>query len=263
MKYILPMKNPWLSAHFRLATLLTFLFPLIAFAGQPLGISKNIRVASGVEIPITVFAAGGRTLLLWLPSENGLIATEHHGAELAKLDIEVWLADLHGAYFLPLVPSSMRQIPVGDVTQLIAMAQQLSGKDVYLVSEGSGAALALQSASRLHKSKRKLKGAILFSPNLYVATPEPGREVEYLPIASRTNLPIMILQPELSPWMWRVDQLRSLLKRGGSKVGLESLPGVRDRFYFREDALPPERALAERLPQLILNAQKSLKEKHR
>ena len=263
MKYILPMKNPWLSAHFRLATLLAFLFPLIAFAGQPQGISKNIRVASGVEIPITVFAAGGRTLLLWLPSENGLVATEHNAAELAKSDIEVWLVDLHGAYFLPLVPSSMRQIPVGDVTQLIAMAQQLSGKDVYLVSGGSGAALALQAASKLHKSKRKLNGAILFSPNLYVATPEPGHEVEYLPIASRTNLPIMILQPEYSPWMWRVDQLRSLLKRGGSKVGLESLPGVRDRFYFREDALPPERALAERLPQLILNAQKSLEEKHR
>ena len=106
-----------------------------------------------------------------------------------------------------------------------------------------------------------LRGVILLSPNLYVATPDPGKEAEYLPVTSHTKLPIAILQAENSPWKWRIEQLRSRLEQGGSKVNVVLLPGVRDRFYFRDDALPPEQALAARLPGLVLNALKSLEGK--
>lgn len=252
------MKKTWFSVYFRPATFLLFLFPLLAFAGQPQGVSRIIHLG-GVDVPLTVFPARGQALLLWLPSESGLVAAEYQAAAaLAKSGVEVWLPDLHGAYFLPVVPSSMLQIPAGDVARLIAAAQQRSGKAAYLVAEGRGAALALQAVAVLRKSRQKLRGAILFSPNLYVATPEPGEEAEYLPVASRTSLPIVILQPEYSPWKWRVDQLRSLLEQGGGRVRVELLAGVRDRFYFRSDALPPEQALAARLPELVLNARKSL-----
>lgn len=242
--------------------LLALLFPLAALAGSHKGIAQTIHLPGGTDVPVTIFPAKGQTLLLWLPSESGLVAAEYRtAAALAKTGIEVWLPDLQGAYFLPIVPSSLQKIPVADVVRLITVAQLRSRKAVYLVTEGRSAALALQAAAGLQKSRQKLRGAILLSPNLYVETPEPGEEAEYLPIASRTKLPIVILQAENSPWKWRVEQLRSHLEQGGSKVKVVLLPGVRDRFYFRGDALPPEQELAARLPELVQNAEKTLEGK--
>ena len=245
-----------------LIALLTLLWPLIVFSAPMLGKTETLHL-QGTDVPLTVFPAKGHSLLLWLPSESGIVAAEHKvAAVLAKAGVEVWLPDLHGAYFLPMVPSSLRQIPVGDVARVIGLAQR-RGKAVYLVTGGSGAALALQAAAQLGKSKNPLHGAILLSPNLFTGTPEPGADAKYLPIASRTRLPIFILQPEYSPWRWRVDELQSRLGQGGSQVKVKLLPGVRDRFYYREDASPSERTLAVRLPELISNALKSFKDKHR
>ncbi|ARU32717.1 hypothetical protein CAP31_14220 [Sulfuriferula sp. AH1] len=145
-----------------------------------------------------------------------------------------------------------------NVARLIAASARRSGKKIYLVSEGNGAALALTAAAALHDDRRDLRGAILLSPNLYVATPEPGEDARYLPVTTATHLPLAILQPELSPWRWHLDQLQTLLSRGGASVAIKLLPKVRDRFYFRDDALPAEQALAPSLPQLIINAYKQL-----
>ena len=256
------MKKIGFPLPFALALLLALLFPLSVVAAPIQAVSQTLHLPGGTDVVLSVVPGKGNTLLIWLPSESGIVAAEHKiAAVLAKSGIEVWLPDLHAAYFLPIVPSSMQQIPAADVARVIALAQQ-RGKAVYLVSGGSGAALALQAVAQLGNSKHKLAGAILFSPNLFAGTPEPGEEAKYLPVASRTRLPIVILQPDYSPWKWRVEELQSRLQHGGSKVRLKSLPGVRDRFYYREDASPAERAWAVRVPELILNALKSLKEKH-
>lgn len=249
-------------AHWCRAFVAVFLLlPLIGWSASPRGTSETLRLQSGTEVPLTVFPAQGSSLLLWLPSESGLVAADHKAAALlAKSGIEVWLPDLHAAYFLPIVRSSLLQIPVADVARVIAQAQQ-RGKAVYLISSGNGAALALQAVTQLSKQKSRPAGAILFSPNLFTGTPEPGDDARYLPVTSRTRLPIFIVQPDHSPWKWRVEELQSRLQRGGSKVSVQILPGVRDRFYYREDASPAERAWAPRLPELILNALQSLKAK--
>jgi len=258
------MIKPWIHACLLHATLLTLFLPLPGLAAPQNGIAQTIRLPGGTNVSATVFPAKGKILLLWLPSESGLVGAElKTAAALSKTGMEVWLPDLQGAYFLPVVPSSMEKIPVADVAHLIAEAQLHSRKAVYVVTEGRGAMLALQAAAILPKNRQILRGVILLSPNLYVATPDPGKEAEYLPVTSRTKLPIVILQAENSPWKWRVEQLRSRLEQGGSKVKVVLLPGVRDRFYFRDDALPPERAMAARLSKLVQTAQKTLEEKHK
>lgn len=237
-----------------LILLWALLFPLVAFSASERGTSEALHLRPGTDVPLTVFPAQGHTLLLWLPSESGIVAADHKtAAVLAKSGIEVWLPDLHAAYFLPIVRSSMHQIPVADVAQVVAQAQQ-RGKSVYLISSGNGAALALQAVAQLGNGKSTVRGAILFSPNLFTGTPEPGEDAKYLPVTSRTRLPIFIVQPDHSPWKWRVEELQSRLQRGGSKVRVQTLPGVRDRFYYREDASPTERAWASRVPELILSA---------
>lgn len=251
-----------LSGYLHLCLMLCLLIAVSSgIAAAPLAGAKqqNVTLANGTEIPVTVFPGRSNAILLWLPSENGLVPAEFNAAsEIAKSGVEVWLADLHTAYFLPIVPSSLQQIPADDVAQLIAASARRSGKKIYLVSEGNGAALALTAAAALHDDRHDLRGAILLSPNLYVATPEPGEDAQYLPVTTATHLPLAILQPELSPWRWHLDQLQALLNRGGASVAIKLLPKVRDRFYFRDDALPAEQALAPSLPQLIINAYKQL-----
>lgn len=223
--------------------------------------TQTLQLPGGTEIALRVYPAKGNSLLLWLPSESGIVVADHKtAAVLARLGIEVWLPDLHAAYFLPIVPSSLQQIPAADVARVIALAQS-RGKAVYLASGGSGAALALQGAALQTKNSNPLRGAILLSPNLFAGTPQPGEDAKYLPIASHTRLPIVILQPDNSPWKWRVEELQSRLQQGGSTVSVKSLPGIRDRFYYREDASPTERGWAARLPELMMNALNALKEK--
>ena len=247
--------------HFGLASLLAFLWLPAAYATPSPAATQTLQLPGGTELALRVYPANGNTLLLWLPSESGIVAADHKAAAMiAKSGVEVWLPDFHAAYFLPIVPSSLQQIPAADVMRVIALAQQ-RGKAVYLVSGGSGAALALQGAAPETKNSKPVRGAVLLSPNLFTGTPQPGEEAKYLPIASRTRLPIVILQPDYSPWKWRAEELQSRLQRGGSTVSVKSLPGIRDRFYYREDASPTERAWAARLPELVLNALKTLKEK--
>ena len=235
--------------------------PSVAYTASTPAASQTLQLAGGTEVTLRIYPAKGNTLLLWLPSESGIVAADHKAAEvIARSGVEVWLPDLHAAYFLPIVPSSLQQIPVADVAHVIALARQRS-KQVYLMSGGSGAALALQGAALQTKNSNSLRGAVLLSPNLFTGTPQPGEEAKYLPIASRTRLPIFILQPDYSPWRWRVEELQSRLQHGGSTVSVKSLPGIRDRFYYREDASPTERTWAGRLPELVLNALNSLKEK--
>lgn len=213
------------------------------------------------EIGVTVYPAKGRDLLVWLPSDNGVLPADARiAAQLASAGIEVWMADALGARFLPVVSSSLEQIPAADIADTVRAAKTKTGKAIYLLGPGRGAVAALNGAKLLQSDKNKiLNGVVLISPNLYVGTPDAGEEAKYLPIAAQTRTRFYILQPELSPWRWYLDRLSSQLKRGGGRVQVKTLAGVRDRFYYREDGPPAEQAMAKRMPQLIAHALKDLK----
>lgn len=249
----------------RPAKLLQFLFFVLLWCVPPAQAEDRVvALADGVEVPVQVFPAEGSVVLLWLPSEMGFVPGESDAAAaLARKGVEVWMADTLFARFLPVLASSLDMVPPEDVGQLIAAASKISGKRVYLVTAGRGAvpalrgALAWQEHWRRHSGSGRLAGAILLYPNLYEATPEPGEEARYLPVATRTNLPIVILQGQLSPWYWYLDTTKSMLEQGGSRVYVTVLPGTRDRFYGRDPGnvpLPAERAMAKRLPDLLEGA---------
>lgn len=221
---------------------------------------RTIPVAPDVEVPVTHYSARGQTLILWLPSEFGLVQTQHSAAEkLARRGYNVWLADLFGAHFLPVAPSSLNEIPVADVTGLIQAAAKKYRK-IILVGSGRGAAVSLGGAQQWQSKYKQhpIAGAVLLFPNLLTSSPEAGEEAAYLPITRQTRLPIAILQGDLSPWYWQLDTLKQQLEQGGSRVAIKHLPGTRDRFYFRDDALPRERELGDRLDVLIDEAIKNL-----
>ena len=217
-------------------------------------LARDVNVADGVDVSVEVHESAGDKLLLWLPS--GIAGGEPDAAlaeKIRALGIEVWRADILGARFLPNLESSLAQVPESDISALIDAARQ-RGKRVTLLASASAGLLALRGAQawqNAHPKLTALDGVILLHPNLYLAPPEPGREPEYHPQVTRTRLPIHIVQPEKSPWIFQLDKLQAALESGGSHVSLQALLGVRDRYYFRADASDAEDAEAARLPQVL------------
>lgn len=240
-------------AAFRLTPLVLAVVLLSSLSGAFAAEQRLIPLTGDIEAPIAVHPASGDRLLLWLPSEHGLPDPVAGVAEgLAGQGIEVWEADLLEAHFLPVQASSLAEVPAADVVALIEAARE-TGKQVYVAASDHGAVLALEGTRAWQQAHpdEALGGAVLISPNLYTSTPEPGETARYLPIARATNLPVYVLQPERSPWRWRLEQLYTRLSEGGASVFLHQLPGVRDRFHFRPDGDPAEARRSEQLPRLL------------
>jgi len=218
---------------------------------------KEIRLAGDVSVSVRINPADGTRLLLWLPSEYGFVdETNELASKLAASGIEVWRADLLAAHFLPPVPSSIHKVPVTDIAAVIDRAIGDKTKMVTIVADGRGAVLALRGVKHWQQSRKNhkaglLKGAVLLSPNLYVETPQPGQVAQYLPIAGQTAFNTVVLQPQMSPWYWWRDRLKTKLIQQGYRSEIRVLQGVRDRFFFRPDATSVENKLAMQLPVLI------------
>lgn len=226
---------------------------------------RDIGLADGTQVPVDIqapTAAPSGAVVLWLPSGFNSAAAEQPVAHrLATLGIEVWQADVLAARLLPPLESSLEQVPAEDVAQLIDAAHQ-GGKRVYLLAAARAAVLALRAAQARDAGaapdRSGLSGIILLHPNLYVGPPPPGREADYHPVVARTRAPVFILQPELSPWRWRLPRTQAELARGGAPVFTRLLASVRDRFYFRPDATAVETETTGRLAEMLRQAVQTL-----
>lgn len=246
-----------------------FVLRLVAFVALALGVgaataaSRDIKLEDGTAVTVEAHPARGEALVLWLPSGFGKFAGEAQVAErLAVLGVEVWQADLLEARFLLPVESSLENVPDSDVVALIEAAAN-TGKRVYLLASARGGIVALRGArawQARHPASTALGGALLLHPNLFAGPPEPGKEAEYHPAAAQTRLPLYILQPEQSPWRWRLEATQKELERGGSKVFTRMLTDVRDRFYFRPDATSVEEDVANRLAGMLRDSIRTLSE---
>ncbi len=242
----------WISLC-RVVLIVLFIAPSISGAVT----EKKIKLAGDASVLLRIHPASGNRLLLWLPSEYGLVdETYALASRLAMAGIEAWQADLFAAHFLPPLPSSINKIPVADIATVIDYATRRKGKNVYVFADGRGALLVLRGVKKWQQSYEtvnsgNVKGAVLLSPSLYVEMPQPGQQAQYLPIVGQSVLNTVILQPKMSPWYWWRDRLQAKLRQHGSGCEMRVLEGVRDRFYFRPDATSAEMTLLERLPLLI------------
>lgn len=240
-------------------------FALIALFLPVLGhgaSSISLLLDDGVEAPVTRHEADGNDLLLWLSSEAGTqVIDAAIAAQLSDFGIEVWRVDLLEARFLPALQSSMDKVPASDFKKLIEYAAKGSDKAIYVVTAGRGAIPVLRGSrawQQDHPVNTRLMGLILISPQLYLETPNPGVAARFMPIVTRTNLAIYLLQPDLSPWYWKLDEIIPTLEQGGSDLFVRILRGVRDRYYFRPDAMPGETKAIHRLPGQIYQGMKFL-----
>ena len=233
--------------------LLLLLLPGLSFATE----DRVVSTPAGDEIPLRVAPADGGRLVLWLSSEFGNTPRRSALADaLARSGVEVWAADLHAAWFLPVGRYSLNDVDPRAIAALIDAAVA-SGKSVYLMAEGRVAALALSAVHEWQRSGKAgpaLRGLLAFSPRFFVSTPQGGESADYLPIAAASNLPIYLLQPEASAGFWRVGRDVQELEKGGAAVFLHRLAEVSDGFYARPEFTPAEEALTARLPELLRGA---------
>jgi hypothetical protein len=249
----------------RTVFLLAFFLAALAAPAMAQDQLRELMLPSGESMHFRVLAAQGDTVVLWLPCDEGQGTIETQSSyTLARAGIEVWLADLLGAHFLPAAPSSMMEISAEDVAATIEHVRQQTGKRIYLVAHGRGAVPALTGTrhwQQQHGNERAdVAGVILFFPKLLEGELEPGKLSPYLPITRQTSVPVVILQPMLTPERFWVERLKGELEQGGAKVVVTLLPGVRGFFYLRNDRTPAENALTDKLPQLVLDAIASLKQ---
>jgi thiol-disulfide isomerase/thioredoxin len=236
---------------------------LVLLCGLPAahGAMREITLADGTQVPVDVHAPTGSAngaLLLWLPSGFNSAAAEAAVARrLAALGVEVWQADVLAARLLPPLESSLDEVPGADIAQLIDAARK-GDKQIYLVASARAGVLALRAAQAWRAQPARgtsgLAGIILLHPNLYVGPPEPGREADYHPAVAQTRAPVFILQPEQSPWRWRLERTQEELEKGGAPVFTRLLADVRDRFYFRPDATVVEAETARSLAEMLRDA---------
>ncbi|RUM90112.1 MAG: TlpA family protein disulfide reductase [Thiomicrospira sp.] len=196
--------------------------------------------------------------VLWVPSEHGVLREEQKVAEqLADAGFTVTMPNLFESYFLPVASSSLRKIPSNIIEREIA---RLHANEIplFVISSNEGASLVIKALASFQQTSTSMVGVVLLNPNLYIETPQAGQQAKYWPTVSQVNAPVYVIQSELSPWRWHLPQLQQELSLSGSDVFIRLLPKVRDRYYFRPDALPVEQKQAQTLSSDLMQAMKTL-----
>lgn len=218
---------------------------------------------SGVEIVSQRYPASGPVLVLWLTGQDGRVEAEHRAADfLARQGVETWVTDFLAPYFLPLLPSSVAQVPDADLAAwLEAVRRANPERHLILVAPGHLAGLALRATVAWRRqaggvagglAKNPFAGALLLFPLLYQDL-QPGQEPAYAPVVDQARLDLVILQPRASAGYWWRERLQARLEAGGSRVWMTVLDGLRDGFYRRGDASAEEQAAGARLGAIVLD----------
>jgi thiol-disulfide isomerase/thioredoxin len=226
-------------------------------------ITTTGKAAPAVEITVEVedselsllrFNAEGEHLIIWVSPGFGDQRRSYATAEaISRNGIEVWHIDLAESLFLTKSTSTLRSLDGRYVAGLIAAAHDRTGKQVTLMTRSyaslpvlRGARLwQLQASQQADMQPGYLTGAILFSPELYSEIPPLGQPPVYDPIASSTNIPIMLYQSGRRGNRWQLDKTMEKLQSGGAAVYLKVLPGVTGVFYIEDTAAETVKVLQD------------------
>lgn len=221
----------------------------------------QVVASDGTELNFMRYPATGEYLIIWIAPGYGIHERSIQVAQrLASKGIEIWQIDLAETLFLPRSTEQMRAFTGKYIADLIEAAHKETGKKIFLSARSYGAIPLLRGVRTWQTRKPEkayVRGAILFSPDLYTTVPSLGVDPEYLPIASATNIPIMIFQDGIRGNRWYVKNLIETLAIGGSQSQLKILPGV-SALFFDNDNAPETLQAIENLPDDMVGAINSM-----
>ena len=197
------------------------------------------------ELSLLRFNAEGEHLVIWISPGFGNFQRAHDTAfALSERGIEVWYIDLAESLFMPQSTQTLRGLDGRYVAGLIRQAHGTTGKYITLMSRSYGALPLLRGARQWQLQAAGddpgrsgyLTGAILFSPELYSEIPPLGMEPVFDPIASSSNIPMMLFQASQRGNRWQLDKTLALLEKGGAAIYLKILQGVTGVFFLKDSA---------------------------
>jgi thiol-disulfide isomerase/thioredoxin len=209
----------------------------------------NVATPSGDTLQVKEWGNSNRgPLFIWLL--NQYAETERQEAiatELAKAGASVWRVDLLEDLMQPRSAEAIRNLDGAPVAALIDEALRTGRRPVVLVACDRMAVPLLRGLRAWQEQggdNRTLAGAVLFFPNLYLGTPVAGDAPRLSGIVAATNLPLVIVQPELGVNSARLPDLLATLHQAGSPAFSWIVPGVRD-YYLMQVEKPRSESLQE------------------
>lgn len=226
-------KRPWINSIFIALMML-----------NACSVNANSLTLQVMDEPISLeqYTAKGDQLILFIAPYYGFNERSKEVAEnLSSRGIEVWMVDLIDNFFLPYNVDSIRSIDGRIVANIIEQAHEKTGKNITLFSSSYGAVPLLKGAREWQinnstLSKPYLNGAIMFSPELYMGVPALGEDPEFEPIASATNIPIMIYQSALRNNRWQLENVVRRLEKSNAIVYQKVIPNIASFFYKLTDS---------------------------
>lgn len=220
------------------------IFPIalaLLWSGGAVLASSTLEITVGdLDIPLHHYAGDDTDspALLWLPSSRGIQPPMHSVAsDLAALGISVWIPDLHMAYFVDVGRASLKAFKDQDIAALMQAIHARDGRELVVMGGYRSTRNVLGSIRAAQKSSHPMpvRGAILTSPQVFLPNPRPGSAAPLMPVVKQTNIPIYVIQPEVSTQRWRAENIYEALQLGGSQVFLHYFPETHAGFMMRPE----------------------------
>ena len=182
--------------------------------------SLEIRIDREAEVPVIVHEARSRGRARWCCGyrpDSGRSAGDAAIAEaLAGRGITVWRADVLTGRLLPPGESSLDRVPADDIARLIDHAERTTGRRVW--PAGLGARRSAGRARRACLATSAPEGTALAVcccyESVFLTPPGTGARRRVSPAGGHARFPIYLLQPELSPWHWRLERTGERVAQG-------------------------------------------------
>jgi len=207
----------------------------------------DLPAAGGEVLRVREWTGNGQgPRYLWLLNQYGeSLRADALARSLADAGSEVWRVDLLEDLMLARSAESIRNLDGAPVAALIEAALRRGGRPVVLVACDRMAVPLLRGVRAWQEAggaDGALAGAVLFFPNLFKGTPVAGEAPEWSGIVAASNLPLVIVQPELGVNRERLPALLDALHTAGSPAYGWLVPGVRD-YYLMQSERPVSESL--------------------
>lgn len=226
--------------------LLLSLATLTAYSNE----SLSVDVLSE-ELTVDRYPATGDQLVLFI--STGYEQPERISkvsAGVAELGIEFWHINLVENLFLPRSTGTFREMDGSYVAGLITQAHAITGKQVTVMTRAYASIPVLRGIRKWQQQQISgknglnpnkladiyLNGVILLSPELYIKIPELGLDPIFAPIASATNVPVVLFQSGSRGNRWQMENVIAELQKGGAQVYSKIFPGVTGIFYAADNS---------------------------
>jgi thiol-disulfide isomerase/thioredoxin len=242
---------------------------LLLVAAMPARAGFSLESSAGDSLEVRVWGKDNRgPLFVWLLNQYAETPRADQLAQaLEAAGATVWRVDLLESLMLERTAEAIRNMDGDAVASLLEAAVKAVGSDaskqrpVVLVACDRMNVPLLKGLREWQlrakpADRGRVAGGVLFFPNLYRGTPVAGEEPEMMDIVAASNMPLLVMQPELGANRERLSRLLGKFHAAGSPAYAWLVPQVRDYYLMHTEKPHSEslQAMAGKVPDAVERA---------